>query len=113
MRIYRGGVGMASWTFHRITGLAILFFLVLHIVDIFLICWGPEHFNKLLIFYTAAPFRVGEVFLFGAVLFHALNGLRIILIDFKPDLMDRQKGLFWAVAVVFVVLFIPVAVLML
>jgi len=104
---------MAAWLFHRITGLAILSFLLLHIVDIFLICWGPAHFNKLLVLYTALPFRVGEVFLFAAVLFHALNGVRIILIDFQPALTERQEVLFWMEVGAFVVLFIPVAILML
>jgi len=56
---------------------------------------------------------VSEVGLAAAVLFHALNGIRITILDFRPDLGRRQQELFYGVVALFVVLFLPSAYLML
>jgi succinate dehydrogenase / fumarate reductase cytochrome b subunit len=54
-----------------------------------------------------------EVLLIGAVLFHALNGLRIILFDFWPNLALKQKVFAYVELVLFVAAFTPVAIFML
>jgi len=109
---YRGGAGQWAWVFHRVSGLAVLLFLLIHIADFLLIFW-PSWYDKMAALYHHPAFRLGEVFLLAAVLYHALNGLRIILIDFYPGLTVHQRRLFYAVWVVFVVTFIPSAYVML
>ena len=109
---YRGGIGQWSWMLHRVTGVGVLIFLCLHILDTFLVVLGPEHYNKIIALYRHPLFRLSEVGLFAAVLFHALNGVRIMLIDFWVDLTRFHKELFVAEMVVFVVLMVPVAWLM-
>lgn len=103
---YRGREGMFAWLLHRATGLGVLFFLLLHIFDIFLLGFGPGVFNELLFIYRAWWARVLEVFLLFGVLFHALNGLRIIVQDFWPRLWEHERKLVWAEAVVFLPLFV-------
>lgn len=110
---YRGKQGQWAWILHRVTGLGVLLFLVIHIADIALIGWGPGVFDKLLFIYRQTPFRVGEVVLAGAVLYHALNGIRITIIDFWPAATRVHKRLVYAVAVMFAVVFIPTAIYML
>ncbi|MFW6192974.1 MAG: succinate dehydrogenase, cytochrome b556 subunit [Gemmatimonadota bacterium] len=110
---YRGGMGMALWALHRAAGLGILLFLALHIVDIFLLGFGEEVFNELLVIYTSPWARVMEVFLLFGVLFHALNGLRIILQDFFTEAMGAHDTLVKIELVVFAVVFLPCAWLML
>ena len=110
---YRGGLGMAMWALHRITGVGILLFLVLHIVDIFLLVFGPELFNELLVIYHAPWARVMEVFLLFAVLFHALNGLRIAIQDFWPGAWLIEKKLVVTELVILAIIFVPSAWLML
>lgn len=110
---YRGGPGHWSWLLHRLTGIGVFLFLLIHIVDIAIIGWGPAVFNKLLFLYRAPAFRVGEVALVGSVIFHAVNGVRICIIDFWPQTMAFHRRLTYAVGVVFIVLFIPAAVYML
>jgi succinate dehydrogenase / fumarate reductase cytochrome b subunit len=110
---YRGGPGQWSWILHRLTGVGVFLFLLVHIVDIALVGWGPAVFNKLLFLYRYPPFRVGEIILAGAVLYHALNGLRICVIDFWPEATVIHRKLVYAVGVVFAVVFIPTAVYML
>ncbi len=113
MTAYRGGVGMWSYYLHRLTGIGVLLFLFIHILDTVLLGWGPEVYNKVMSIYHHPVFRVGEVGLFGAVLFHALNGIRIILIDFWEKAAAYQKEIFYAEAAVFVVSFTWAAVIML
>lgn len=106
-------MGQWSWALHRVTGVGVLVFLLLHILDTFLIILGPEHYNKIIALYRVPIFRVMEVGLFAAVLFHALNGVRIILVDFWPDLTRVHRQLFYAELVLFVAAMIPVTYLML
>jgi succinate dehydrogenase / fumarate reductase cytochrome b subunit len=93
---YRGRDGQWAWILHRVTGLGVVLFLLLHIFDIFLMSAGEEVFERFLNLYTAAPFRVLEAGLIFAVIYHALNGTRIIIIDFWPQYGQYQKIL-WRV----------------
>jgi len=111
-RGYRPPPGMLSWALHRITGLGVLLFLLLHIVDIFLVGYGPEVFDELLFLYRHPVFRIGEIILVGAVYYHAANGVRIILIDFWDKAARYERELLYGVIAVFLAGFIPTAVLM-
>jgi succinate dehydrogenase / fumarate reductase cytochrome b subunit len=110
--MYRGREGMWSWILHRVTGVGILLFLAVHIVDIYLLGW-PDLFNRLLFFYRHPVFRVAEVFLVAAALYHALNGIRIMLVDFWVEGTRRHRQIFWAQMVIFLLIWIPASFLML
>ncbi|MEZ4523902.1 MAG: succinate dehydrogenase, cytochrome b556 subunit [Thermomicrobiales bacterium] len=111
--LYRGREGMISWALHRITGLGVLLFLLIHIADIFIVRYGAEAFDDLLVIYKGTPFRLLEIGLVASVYFHAVNGLRVIAIDFWDGAADRQRELFWGVIIVFTLMFVPTAILML
>ena len=113
MTRYRGGTGQWSWILHRVTGVGVLVFLCLHILDTALLVLGPEHYNKMIGLYRLPFFRVMEVGLFAAVLYHALNGVRITLIDFWVDLTRLHKMLFIVQMAVMTFVMIPVAWIML
>ena len=106
---YRGREGQWAWLLHRVSGLGVMLFLLLHVTDIFLVSLGADVFNSALFLYKAAPFRVLEVFLIFGVLYHAINGLRVILMDFWPSLGRYQHVMFWAELVIVAVVFIPAA----
>ncbi|HEV7810851.1 MAG TPA: succinate dehydrogenase, cytochrome b556 subunit [Candidatus Limnocylindrales bacterium] len=106
---YRGSVGMVAWAFHRISGLAIWVFIVLHVFDIWLAGANPRLYDELLSIYASPIGRVGEMLLGAALLYHALNGLRIVIMDFWPA-MTRFHREMWLVAwAIFVVVGLPVA----
>ncbi|GBD16555.1 Succinate dehydrogenase 2 membrane subunit SdhC [bacterium HR26] len=111
-RGYRPPVGMLSWALHRITGLGVLLFLLLHIVDIFLVGYGPETFNELLFIYRHPVFRIGEIILVAGLYYHAANGVRIILIDFWEKAYRFERQLFYGVIAVFLAGFLPTAFFM-
>ena len=94
---------MWSYYLHRITGVGVLLFLFIHILDTALIGWGPDVYNKVMAIYKHPLFRIGEVGLLAAVLFHALNGIRIILIDFWDKAVTYQKQIFYVEMVLFVI----------
>ena len=110
---YRGGPGHWSWVLHRLSGICVFLFLLIHIVDISLIGWGPKVFNRLLFLYRHPAFRVGEVALVAAVLYHAINGIRICVIDFWPETMAFHRKLSYAVGIIFTLIYIPTAIYML
>ncbi len=110
--MYRGQSGMWLWILHRLTGVGILGFLFLHIADTYLVGLGPSYYNELVFLYHLPPFRVLETLLVGAVLFHACNGVRIILLDFWEKAIVYQKQLYYATLIVFFLLFIPAAIAM-
>lgn len=82
---YRGREGHYAFILHRLAGLGVLVFLVLHIFDIFLMAFGEDVFNDFLQLYTHPVARVLEVALIFGVAYHAFNGLRLIIIDFWPN----------------------------
>ena len=107
---YRGREGQWSWLIHRVAGVGILLFLAMHVFDIWLMGQGEETFDAMLFLYTWPPFKVMEVFLIFGVLFHAVNGLRIIIVDFVPGATRHHKRLFWIEVVVVALVMIPATI---
>lgn len=107
--MYRGQSGQWSWLLHRITGLGVLLFLLVHIVDITLIGFGPTIYNDAIAIFSTGIIRVISLALIASLLFHAFNGIRIILIDFWPAGYKYQQAMFYIVLVVTIVSFLPMA----
>lgn len=108
--LYRGREGMWSWVLHRITGVAIFFFLLVHILDTSLVRLSPEAYNVVIGAYKTPIMGLGEIALVAAIGLHALNGLRIIAIDFTSIGPRIQRALFWVAIGLWLVLlagFIP------
>ena len=104
--LYRGREGMWSWVAHRVTGVLIFFFLFAHVLDTALVRVSPDDYNRIMDTYKTPLVSLMEVGLVGAVLFHALNGMRVMAIDFWEKGTRYQKQMTYAV----LALFIPVMV---
>ena len=108
--LYRGREGMWGWVLHRITGTAIYFFLLVHILDTSLVRLSPEAYTAVINTYTTPIMGLGEIALGAAIGLPALNGLRIILIDFSSWGTKHQRLMFWIVVGLWLVLlagFVP------
>ena len=101
--LYRGREGMWSWVLHRITGIGIYFFLLVHILDTALVRVSPEAYNAVIGAYQTPLMGVAEIGLVGAVVFHAFNGLRIILVDFWNIGARHHVAMFYVVLSLWVV----------
>ena len=102
---YRGGLPMLSFLLHRITAVGIILFVTLHIVASFAMQegWG-DWGTALNVIYESWIF---QIFVYFCVIFHTLNGLRIVILDFWPKYLKFQRELLilqWLV-------FVPVYVL--
>lgn len=111
--IYRGGQGMWSWALQRITGVAVFFFLLVHVLDTALVRVSPDAYDLVIASYKTPIVNLLEVGLVGAVLYHALNGIRVVLVDFWSKGPRYQKQMLWGIAIVWLVLMIPGAYFML
>jgi succinate dehydrogenase / fumarate reductase, cytochrome b subunit len=104
--VYRGREGMWSWVLHRITDVAIYFFLLVHTLDTALVRLSPEAYNAVIDTYKTPIMGLGEIALVAAIGLHALNGLRIMLIDFTSFGTRHHKAMFWVVIALWIVLLI-------
>jgi succinate dehydrogenase / fumarate reductase cytochrome b subunit len=95
--LYRGREGMWSWVAHRVTGVLIFFFLFAHVIDTALVRVSPEAYDETIEIYKNPIVSVLEYGLVAAILFHALNGLRIVAVDFWEKGPRYQKQMFWIV----------------
>jgi len=110
---YRGATGQWSWILHRLAGLGTLLFLILHVIDTSWAVFYPEKYVEAIATYQSPLFTLGEFALVAAVVYHAINGLRIILLDYRPDLWQYQGRAFYIVLGVCVIILAPVFILML
>jgi succinate dehydrogenase / fumarate reductase, cytochrome b subunit len=101
--LYRGDPGMWSWVLHRISGATIFFFLFVHVIDTALVRVSPQAYNEVVGTYKTPIVGLMEAGLVAAVLYHALNGIRVILIDSWWQGPRYQRLMLWIVALVFVV----------
>jgi len=111
---YRGREGQIAWMLHRVTGVGVFLFLALHITNIFLMSFPSDVFNSVVVFYHSVPFKLLSIFgLYLGVLYHALNGIRVIIVDFWPGAGKYQAPLWRIQLVIFVLAFVPSAAIML
>jgi len=87
--------GMVAHLIQRVTGLLLLFYLFLHVRTIYALREGPAAFDQAVGAFNGVLFKLLEIALLGAVILHALNGIRITILDLGLG-QDRQRRLFWA-----------------
>ena len=86
------------------TGVAIFFFLLVHVLDTSLVRLSPEAYNQVIDSYKTPLYGLLEAGLVAAIILHAFNGLRIIAVDRWTWALRHQKMLVWVVWGIFVVL---------
>lgn len=96
---YRYFTGSLAYVLHRVSGIALLVFLVFHILSVTKANASPEAYDLMIRRMQEPDFKIGEIALFAALLFHGLNGLRILVIDFAIQRTAIHKRLFWGFAV--------------
>jgi succinate dehydrogenase / fumarate reductase cytochrome b subunit len=96
---YRGQGPMLTFVLHRIGGLGMAIFITMHILASFL---GGSIGSLLNNIYEHWLF---QIFIFFCVLFHAINGLRITIVDLFPGLLVYQREAIWVEWAVFLPIF--------
>lgn len=109
---YRGAIGQWSWVLHRVTGLGVVLFLTLHVIDTSWAVFYPALYVEAIAVYQTPLFTIGEFGLVACVVYHALNGIRISIFDYRPALWKHQAKAAQLVLVGTVLLLIPAFIIM-
>lgn len=96
---YQGQGPMLTFVLHRIGGLGMAVFITTHILASFLGGKGGAFVNNI---YENWIF---QIVIFFCVLFHAINGLRITILDLFPKLLEHYREAIWIEWAVFLTIY--------
>jgi succinate dehydrogenase / fumarate reductase cytochrome b subunit len=109
---YRVSWAQLAWFGHRLSGIGVLLYLFMHIVETSTVLLGPEVYDTTLGLFRNPVIRALEILLMAALVYHSLNGLKIILIDFVPAATAWYRPLTYGVVTATVVAMVPLALIM-
>jgi len=91
---YNNRLGVKGWAYagrytferylylaHRLSGLGLIAYMVLHIVETANRMRGEKAWAELMALFASPPFKVIEYLLFAAAVFHGMNGIRLLLTE--------------------------------
>lgn len=104
MKYYNNHLGVKGWlyggnysverylyTLHRISGLGLILYLLLHIWVTAARIYGASAWEATMAFLSAPIFKFGEYLLMVGAIFHATNGLRLLLIELGIGIGRPQR----------------------
>lgn len=109
---YRVSWAQLAWFGHRLSGIGVLVYLFIHIVETSMVTLGPEVYDATLGLFRNLPIRLGEIVLMAALVYHSLNGLKVILLDFVPAATIWYRPLTYGVVIATAVAMVPLSILM-
>jgi succinate dehydrogenase / fumarate reductase cytochrome b subunit len=93
--MYRS-TGFISFFLRRLTGVALVLYLFTHMWVIGSANSGVEAFDARLNFFQSTGFKLAEVALLAAVVYHGFDGIRLIIVHYF-NVTDYRKSLFYAI----------------
>lgn len=108
---YRKDTGSWAWILHRISGIALMGYLFLHIYSVSPLSQGKAAFDHKMQTFGSPFFMFLEWLLFAFVLFHSLNGVRIVLVDWAEG-AKYHKQLYRYSFVIGIILFFAMGYIM-
>lgn len=104
------------YTLHRLTGLGILLYFILHIFVTYVRVYGADVWENTMKVVENPLFKFGEYLVFIAFIFHAINGLRLFFNELglgigKPippifpysNTIEKHRYIVWFIGIVFVI----------
>ncbi len=111
--MYKGREGQWAFYLHRLSGLAILAYFLLHVISISLFVFGEKAYMAVHGGYDFILFRLGLIAVAAGVMYHAMNGLRIIVMDLTGKGVAYQRQLWYGVLLITLVWTVYVAYMVL
>jgi succinate dehydrogenase / fumarate reductase cytochrome b subunit len=93
---------MGSWLLHRISGLGMVIFVSTHVAASFFVHVAPTDGTIPTWLNTVYESWQFQIFIYFCVIFHALNGFRIIVLDLWPKMLQYQREMTWLEWMIFV-----------
>ena len=109
---YRISWSQLAWLGHRLSGIGVLVYLFTHIVENATLSLGPDVYNTTQTWFHNLPVRLGEILLMAALVYHSLNGLRVIAMDFWPATTAWYRPVTYAVIIGTIAAMIPLGLIM-
>ncbi|RJP52631.1 MAG: succinate dehydrogenase, cytochrome b556 subunit [Anaerolineaceae bacterium] len=91
---YNNRLGLKGWAYagrytferylylgHRLSGMGLIAYMILHIIETANRMRGVEAWQGLMGLFASWPFKIIEYLLFAAAIFHAMNGLRLLMTE--------------------------------
>lgn len=97
---YRGQGPMLAFILHRIGGVSMVAFVALHMTASFV---GGDFGRFVNSVYQHWLF---QAYIYFCALFHAINGLRIVIMDLWPKLLEYQREAIWLEWAIFLPIYI-------
>jgi succinate dehydrogenase / fumarate reductase, cytochrome b subunit len=109
---YRISWAELAWLGHRLSGVGVLVYLFMHIVENATLAFGPDVYDWTQVLFRNLPVRLGEIVLMAALVYHSLNGIRVVVMDFWPVTTRFYRPMTYGVIVVTVAAMIPLSTIM-
>ena len=112
---YKGREGQWAFMLHRITGLGVVLFLTIHILDTSFVYFAPQLYEDVLKLYQSTFFGLAEMGLVFCLFFHGVNGLRIAYLDlFAPKdwTIEKARKSVVTVLIISLVIWLPAVAVM-
>jgi succinate dehydrogenase / fumarate reductase, cytochrome b subunit len=100
--LYRWRTGANAWLIHRISGVVVGLYLLLHILDRFGAKYDLKGLAGLGDFLTS---KAMAVIILALLIYHSLNGVRELIIDFGSGALYYKK-LYWVMMLIGVVVYV-------
>jgi succinate dehydrogenase / fumarate reductase cytochrome b subunit len=97
--------GFLSFFIRRVTGVALVIYLFIHIWVIGSALGGPASFDARLALVQGPVFTIFEILLLGAVIYHTIDGIRLLVVHYFR-VTEYRKSLFYAMLVTGAILLI-------
>jgi succinate dehydrogenase / fumarate reductase cytochrome b subunit len=95
--------GFISFFLRRLTGVALALYLFLHMWVIGSVNSGPGVFDSRLAAVQTPIFKLAEIALLAAVIYHAFDGIRLLIVHYF-NVTEYRKSLFYAMFAIAVIL---------
>jgi succinate dehydrogenase / fumarate reductase cytochrome b subunit len=100
---YKWKTGMWAFVLHRATGIGLSVYLIMHIMVVSSL-HDAKNFDVVMAFLNQPLFKLLEIGLLFAVIYHALNGVRVFLIDFC-NMTKSHTRVWWILAIIGLIIF--------
>ena len=110
-RGYHKGIGMIFRYLHMVTGVALLSYIIINAIILILLTLGEEKFDSVMSLMHSPYILILEMFLLLSVLFHILNGIRILFFDVGLWISDQKEIAYVVIVfviILFLIMFIPI-----
>jgi len=99
--LYAGRRSASYWAFvlHRLTGLGLVLYLIIHLWVLRMLAQGPERWDDFITLAKSPLFLLFDVILLFGILFHGLNGIRVALVGMGIG-VEKHKQLLWILSAI-------------